>query len=215
LKAERFAKDLSKKIDGFSNIDDINNRLTKNKKKDDEYCIAMGLQPPRFAYYRHKRWEKLDKWGKLTNEGVDDTITQDELDYYLKANLRVPPEQRYQDRKYHWYFHELSYLDQTVVDDGNHGKAVDIIKEYGCGHESTKREKGGCCVPECRFYPKEGRIEDEEVIQEHKEFEERYRRKNAIVKIDVDLQYVEPECPSEKSENPRSDIVVLTNLLNE
>jgi hypothetical protein len=50
-------------------------------------------------------------------------------------------------------------LHQTVDDNG---KAVDIIKGYGCGHESNKREEGGCCVPECRYYPKYGRIEDEE-----------------------------------------------------
>jgi len=116
---------LSKKIDGFSNIDDINNRLAKNK--DDEYYLDIGSRPPRFLYYRHKRWEKLDEWGKLTNEGVDDTITQDELDYYLKANLRVPPEERYKHRKENWFFHELSYLDQKIDDNG---KAVDVIKEY-------------------------------------------------------------------------------------
>ncbi len=137
MKTDRYAKDLSEKIDNFSNIDDITNRILT---KDDDYYIAIGSPPPRFLYYRHKRWEKLDEWGKLTNEGIDDTITQDELDYFLKANLRVPPEERYQHRKENWFFHELSYLHQTVVDDGNHGKAVDIIKEYGCGHESTKRE---------------------------------------------------------------------------
>jgi len=59
LKVDRYAKDLSKKIDGFSNIDDINNRLAKNK--DDEYYLDIGSRPPRFLYYRHKRWEKLDE----------------------------------------------------------------------------------------------------------------------------------------------------------
>ncbi len=30
------------------------------------------------------------------------------------------------------------------------------------------------CIPECRFYPEYGRIEDEEVIQKHKDIEEHY-----------------------------------------
>ena len=37
------------------------------------------------------------------------------------------------------------------------------------------------CIPECRFYPEYGRIEDEEVIQKHNETEERYRQNNAII----------------------------------
>jgi hypothetical protein len=36
-------------------------------------------------------------------------------------------------------------------------------------------------IPECRFYPKTGRIEDSEVIQKHRELEESYRKNNAIV----------------------------------
>jgi hypothetical protein len=34
--------------------------------------------------------------------------------------------------------------------------------------------------PECIYYPKFGRIEDEEVIQRHKEIEEGYRKRNAL-----------------------------------
>ena len=36
---------------------------------------------------------------RLTCEGVDKTITQDELDFSLKAKLRIPPEERYQHAK--------------------------------------------------------------------------------------------------------------------
>ena len=32
----------------------------------------------------------------------------------------------------------------------------------------------------CRFYPEYGKIEDEEVIQRHKEIEECYRKRNAL-----------------------------------
>jgi hypothetical protein len=43
---------------------------------------------------------------------------------------------------------------------------------YGCNN--------GECIPECRYYPKFGRIEDEEVIQRHKEIEECYRKRDAL-----------------------------------
>jgi hypothetical protein len=110
---------------------------------------------------------------------IDGPITKDELDFNLKARLRdSTPEERYRHRKREWYFHKLSYLHQTVNEDG---EAKDIINDYGCGHPSTKREEGGCCVPECRFYAREGRIEDEEIVQEHTDYEEQLRRDNKIM----------------------------------
>ena len=39
----------------------------------------------------------------------------------------------------------------------------------------------GVCIPECRYYPHIGRIEDKEVIGSHNEYVERLRHKNAIV----------------------------------
>ena len=39
----------------------------------------------------------------------------------------------------------------------------------------------GVYVPECRYYPHTGRIEDEEVIESHNEYVERLRQKNGIV----------------------------------
>lgn len=57
-------------------------------------------------------------------EAAYDSITHDELNYYLKAKLRTPPEQRYQHNKRNRFFHELSYLHQTVDENG---KAVDIM----------------------------------------------------------------------------------------
>jgi hypothetical protein len=47
------------------------------------------------------------------------------------------------------------------------------LEEYGCD--------GGGCVPECRFYPEHGRIEDEEVIEEHNKFVEKLRNEKRIV----------------------------------
>jgi hypothetical protein len=37
------------------------------------------------------------------------------------------------------------------------------------------------CIPECRYYPEIGRIEDEEVIREHEEARAKYR----VVNIDL------------------------------
>ena len=90
--------------------------------------------------------------------------------------MRVSSEQRYQDIKKEWYFHETSYLDQTK----ENGQYKDVVKDYGCGHESNRGNQN-ICVPECRYYAKEGRIEDEEVIAKHNEWVESYRQRNAIV----------------------------------
>jgi hypothetical protein len=43
------------------------------------------------------------------------------------------------------------------------------------------RCNNGQCVPECRYYPEYGRIEDEEVIAAHNKWVESYRQRNAIV----------------------------------
>ena len=82
-------------------------------------------------------------------------------------NLRVHPEERYQHKKEAWYFHESSWYmrRRDGIENGYDG--------YGCNN--------GKCVPECRYYPKYGRIEDEEVIQRHKEIEEGYRKRSALI----------------------------------
>lgn len=157
---------------------DNNNQLVK----DDEYYLNTESDPPRFLYYRHVRtqeWQKLghEPWDGTNDDNYDRRITQDELDFMLKRDLRISPEERYQHEKRNWFFHDLSYLHQTV---NENGKVLDIIKESGCGHWSNKREEG-CCVPECRYYLKYGRIEDDEVIQEHNEMVKRHIQENTIV----------------------------------
>ena len=42
--------------------------------------------------------------------------------------------------------------------------------------------------PECSFYLPFGRIEDDEVIQEHKQVDEHYRKRNAIINIDINTK---------------------------
>jgi hypothetical protein len=159
LKVDRYIKDLYKRLDTFSgnNNDDVYGLY----KHNDDYHLDIGSEPPRFAYYRHIRAEKWKALGHKPSEH-NDSITQDELDYALKRNLRIPPEKRYQCEKEQWYWHELSW----------YWRGVNGYDGYGCNN--------GKCISECRFYPEYGRIEDE-VIEEHNKVVESYRQKNAIV----------------------------------
>jgi hypothetical protein len=180
LNLDKSIDNLSKRFDRLDSLAKSGNGNIgySSKDDDDEYYLAIGSEPPRFLYYRHVRAQEWEALGQKPWDNVyDNRITQDELDYNLKKELRVSPEQRYQHRKANWFFHESSYLHQTVDENG---KAVDIITESGCGHGSNNDEQG-CCVPECRYYPKYGRIEDEEVIEEHNKLVKALIQENAIV----------------------------------
>jgi hypothetical protein len=157
LKVDRYVKDLFKKLDDYNFSSDNGNEY------DDDYCLEIGSEPPRFADYRAARAKITDAFGNKTFEDVWDSVTQDESDYYLKMNLRKSPEERYQQKKKAWYFHESSWYMRH--DSGYDGQ--------GCNNWK--------CIPECRYYPKCGRIEDDEVTQRHKKIEESYRRRNAII----------------------------------
>ena len=86
----------------------------------------------------------------------------------MKAKLRLAPEERYQLKRGHWYWHDSCWYRRNA--NGYDG--------YGCNN--------GKCIPECRFYPEYGRIEDEEeVIEEHKELDD-YKKRRAIENIDID-----------------------------
>ena len=169
MKVDRYAKDLYKRIDSFSNgngnyDDDDSYGLTKH---DDEYYLDRGEEPPRFAYYRHVRAEEWEALGhKEENHEYDSRITQDELDFILKRNLRIPPEERYQREKAHWYWHESSWTWRGLDATGYDGQ--------GCNQFTG-------CIPECRFYPEYGRIEDEQVIEEHNKLVESCLQKNSII----------------------------------
>jgi hypothetical protein len=180
---DKTLNNLAERLSVFDGNDDDNDNseTTQQEELDDIETERYG-EPHRFHIYRKARAKKtapallMDGDG-FTYEDVYDTITQEELDWFLKQQLKVSPEDRYQNAKKHWYTHELSYLHQ--IRDENTGKYVDIIKKYGCGrHENNPV---GSCVPECRYYNSTGRIEDSEVIQKHKELEKRYRDNNAIV----------------------------------
>jgi hypothetical protein len=187
---DRYAKDIFGKLDNmFPDLSHTTpttttsstanyNEILKNAE-DDNYYLERNEEPPRFAYYKIARRLMIEnnKTKKpvpaiITTEDLDDympvydTTTQDELDYELKRKLKhTTPEQRYQDRKETYYFHEL-YRDNG---------------EYGCN--PTARPE--ICVPECRYYNETGRFEDDELIQEHKKMEEFYRKHNAIIDINL------------------------------
>ena len=157
MKVDKYARDLFKKLEDY-NISSGN-----GSEYDDDYYIEIGSEPPRFADYRAARAKITNAFGDKTFEDVWDSITQDESDYYLKMNLRMSPEERYQRKKEAWYFHESSwYMRRSNGYDG-----------YGCNN--------GECIPECRYYPEFGRIEDEEIILRHKGIEECYRKRNALI----------------------------------
>ena len=106
MKTDKYIKDISDRLNTISSRNA--NAYSSNgfEDYDDEYYLDMGSEPLRLAYYRHVRVEQCDdEYRKKTFECVRDSTTQDELDYYLKRNLRVPPEQRYQDKKEDWFFH--------------------------------------------------------------------------------------------------------------
>jgi hypothetical protein len=153
LNLERSISNLSKRLD----------KIVESKEglKEDDIEIAIET---RFAKLREARAKKTASAVGLTYEDVYDTITQEELDWWLRQKLKVSPEDRYQDKKKHWYLHESSWY-VRVPHNGYDGKGCD--------------SSHGGCIPECRFYPKTGRIENLEVIQKHRELEERYRKNNA------------------------------------
>ena len=131
---------------------------------DDDYYLVRGLTPPRILYYRYYRAEKWKALGHkpLLDEDYDHSITEEELDFILKRELWLSPEERYQAEKTNFLFHDLSCYMRDLGEE-----------DYGC--------TGAGCIPECRFYPETGRIEDAEVIEDHNKFVEKLRKRNDIV----------------------------------
>jgi hypothetical protein len=116
-----------------------------------------------FAKLRLARCRKTDAWGHATGEDVYEYTTQEEYDYYLREALSVSPEERYQHRKDAYYFHESHYYMR-----GQGG-----YDGQGCTAQQ--------CIPECRYFPETGRIEDSEVIEGFEKHE-----KPKIISYNVD-----------------------------
>ena len=96
MKVDKLVNNLFKKLDNSNKGSSINYYNTNNNNhiKDDDYYLAIGSEPPRFAYYRYLRIKKCDdEYRRQTCEAAYDAITQDELDFALKRKLRGPPEE--------------------------------------------------------------------------------------------------------------------------
>jgi hypothetical protein len=163
---DRLVNNLSQRVAGLDQDNGSDNDSSYNNKSDSDhdYYLDRGMEPPRFAQYRLARTRH--KIGDTkTYQDVWDSITQDELDYYLKLRLSEPAEQRYQRIRKEPWFHDGSWYmrDQSKGYDG-----------HGCNQFTG-------CIQECRYYPEYGRIEDEEVIEDHNKWVESYRQRNAIV----------------------------------
>jgi len=107
-----------------------------------------------FAKLRLARCRKTNAFGNKTCEDVYDYITREEYEYGLRQIVQISPEDRYQDKKQQWFFHESSY----------YMRGLGGYDGYGCYN--------GKCIPDCKYYNEEGRIEHDEVIQKYKEHNE-------------------------------------------
>jgi hypothetical protein len=83
--------------------------------------------------------KSIDEWNKRIDE-VEELIKKEE-----ERKSRAPFE-RYQIWKKNWSSHESSW--------SRHG--LNRYDGHGCNQFTG-------CIPECRYYPEEGRIDDEEL----------------------------------------------------
>lgn len=164
MKTDRFIKDLADRLarldsygGGNAGNGKANNAGCNISGDDDEFYLQTGLENPRMAYYRYYRVNNCqDEYRKQTCECVNDWTSQDELDYSLKRKLRMTPEQRYEQKKRSCLYDSSS-----------------------CGPDK--------CAADCRYQADEdGRIEDQAVIEEHRELEADLRKQNKIVNIEIE-----------------------------
>jgi hypothetical protein len=161
-------------------LDDIDERLGAVEEKILQQGDEIAAEPEllerqethsekirKFVYYRMARAKKTLADGVTkTYEDVWDKITKEELDFYLREALDIPPEDRYQHRRRHPTTHESSWVRRGLWHTGYDGK--------GCNQFTG-------CVPECRYYPETGRIEDEEIINEYEKEVEKRRREGTLI----------------------------------
>ena len=150
--SQTFIADLAKSDLGFFYKQCIEGIEQVNRKAWEIFNDHEG----RYPYYRQWRIEhSTHEWAKKTMMAAYESITNDELNYSLKSKLRRSPEQRYQDKKAAWEFHDSDACTNLQ------------------------------CVPNCRYYLEYGRIEDSEIIEDHNKLVEHYRKKNAIIDIEL------------------------------
>jgi hypothetical protein len=106
----------------------------------------------RYAKYKE---EKAEEWKRLNGSSSREKTYHESWaeftfsEYLYCIRGQGTPEERYQFKKAHRYFHD-SYVEGSFD---------------GCNFE---------CIPECRYYADKGRIEDEEAIAEFERLKEKY-----------------------------------------
>jgi hypothetical protein len=106
LKIDKTLAALSKRVENLlggsspsnDRWDDDDSKKTTQEELDDIETQQNG-EPHRFSDYRHARCKKTAPAIGITREDVYDTITQEELDWELRQQLKVSPEDRYQHEK--------------------------------------------------------------------------------------------------------------------
>lgn len=158
-------------------IDSFNKRLTEAESKvpaevmgreetDEE--IERRLKEMRGARAKEMYGPARTDSNSHTYADLWDEVTDEEIDFELRKHLEVPPERRYQLAKKYPPYHEIGWTSRHIhnestgwVFDPNRKHYVRIpgyFVDKGCTKETG-------CVPDCRFYPETGRIEDDELVQ--------------------------------------------------
>lgn len=125
---------------------------------EEEYDSIMERK---FAKLREGRAKKTDISGGKTYEDVWDNIFDEELNYYKGKWLKLSPEERYQILNNEWSSHDSSFYHRGLY----------MYDGEGCNDQTF--------ISSCRYYPKEGRIEDLEVDKWYED----YRNKLAKLKF--------------------------------
>jgi hypothetical protein len=141
--------------------------ITKDGEGHEETAAEIEA---RFAEYRRARFR--EKYGPgpggiLTFADAYDKVTDEEIDFYCKEALKVPPEQRYQIAKKRPPYHNFVYT-SLGIHNATTGWEFDDNLGYYTRIPGWHGEKG-CndtegCVPACKFFNGHGRIEDSEII---------------------------------------------------
>jgi hypothetical protein len=102
------------------------------------------------AYQRRRdKWFEEHAGEKYFNETYEDFVNDCEVDewfwYFIERTTSRTPEQRYQDEKF---------------------------PTYGWNHLSRVHSVDQPCREGCRFWPETGRIEDIEILEDYKEYQD-------------------------------------------
>jgi hypothetical protein len=155
MKIDRYLDKFNKKL---SDVEEDRKKNLENSEKINEINLLV-----KFDSYKPLKFERLKKHGQIVWDHALDAyeMTPDEFEFYLCRYLHeTTPEERYNQAKSQWFTHEhttygkieIGYLDVDINQD-----TIPTSEVYGC--------TGDKCVPECNYYKKRGRIDDEEIIK--------------------------------------------------